>query len=298
MRCIALLACIAFSCIATTARAELRVVVSDEADHRLVLAHLPASFEGELLGLGENDTPLFGVARCDTLGSRLIGTARSQALNMDVIVARYNLVNMWSGNLCGGKTDVVPTGTEAKAWLEDLAGLSREEDGAPFVDARRRLAEVLVLGAPGVEPDLVRAQDYVVDEATRDPAMLLYAAHMAEKGAGPANDLKRSIAFIREGADRGNADAGALLAQAQELGLGLAKDEAAAAARYERLSRTIAPAVWFRLGLMLMDGRGVKADPCRARELLQRAASHASAPVPDARTYLDGIPAGGACPAR
>lgn len=289
MRVLVLLALLAVACICSDARAELRVTVSSEADHRLVLARLPASFEAELSGMAEGDIPVFDVAKCETLGSRHITLARSADLDMDVIIARYNLVSLWTGNLCGGKSDVMPAGAEALAWLEELAGLSRQEDGAPFIDARRRLAEVLVFGAPGIEPDRARAQTYIAEEAKRDPSMLLFAAHMAEQGLGTPKDGAHSLALIRQAAERGNADAGALLAQAQELGLDTARDEAAAMARYEKLARAVSPTVWFRLGLMLMDGRGTKTDACRARDYLRQAAEHASAPVPVAREYLSRI---------
>jgi len=297
MRTLVLLSCLVSFSLVTSARAELRVTVSNDTDHRLELSRLPASFQAELVRLTANDIPMFDVAKCETLGSRHITLARATDLNMDVIVARYNLVNMWTDNLCSGKTDVMPKGTEAMAWLEELAGLSRQEDGAPFIDARRRLAEVLVFGAPGIEPDLARAQTYLAEEAKRDPSMLLFAAHMSEQGLATTPDRARSLALIREAADRGNADARALLAQAQELGLEIARDEAAAAAQYEQLSRAVVPPVWFRLGRMLLEGRGVKADPCRARELLQLAAEHAFAPVPVAREYLDKVPDQKQCPA-
>ena len=296
MRILVLLSCLVYLSLAPSARAELRVTVSRESDHRLVLSQLPASFQAELSGLAENDVPMFDVAKCETLGSRHITLARATDLNMNVIVARYNLVNMWTSNLCGGKTDVMPTGTEAKTWLEELAGLTRQEDGTPFIDARRRLAEVLVFGAPGVEPDLARAQTYLADEAKRDPSMLLFAAHMAEHGLATSPDRARSLTLIREAAARGNADARALLAQAQELGLDMARDEAAAAAQYEQLSRAVVPPVWFRLGRMLLEGRGVKADPCRAREFLQLAAEHAFTPVPIAREDLNRISDKKLCP--
>jgi hypothetical protein len=296
MRSMALLACVASGIFVTSARAELGVAVSKEADHRLMLSRLPASVEAELEGLTGDDVPMFNVVRCDTLGSRLIGQARASELNMDVIVARYNLVNMWSGNLCGGKTDVMPTGEEAKSWLDELAGLSRQEDGAPFIDARRRLAEVLIFGAPGVEPDLPRAQAYIAGESKRDPEMLLFAAYMAGRGLGGTADPARYVSLIREAADRGNVDASALLAQALELGEGVKRDERAAVARYEEISRYVMPPIWFRLGLMLKDGRGVKADPCRARDFLTLAAEHNSASVPAARAYLEEISAGRSCP--
>lgn len=296
LRSMALFACVASGFLVTSARAELGITVSNDSDHRLVLSRRPVSVEAELVGLAKDDVPMFDVIRCDTLGSRLIGQARASELNMDVIVARYNLVNVWSGNICGGKTDVMPTGEEARTWLEELAGLSRQEDGAPFIDARRRLAEVLIFGAPGVEPDLPRAQAYIAGESKRDPEMLLFAAYMAGRGLGGTADPARYVSLIRQAADRGNVDASALLAQALELGEGAKRDERAAVARYEEISRYVMPPIWFRLGLMLKDGRGVKADPCRARDFLTLAAEHNTASVPAARAYLEEISAGRACP--
>lgn len=295
MRSTALLSCVAFGILATSARAELGITISSEPDHQIMLSRTLASPEAELEGLTGDDVPMFNVVRCDTLGSRLVGKARAGELNMDVIVARYNLVNMWSGNICGGKTDVMPTGEEAKSWLEELAGLSRQEDGAPFIDARRRLAEVLIFGAPGIEPDLPRAQSYIAGESRRDPEMLLFAAYMAERGLGGTADPARYVSLIRQAADRGNVDASALLAQALELGEGVKRDERAAVARYEDISRYVMPPIWFRLGLMLKDGRGVKADPCRARDFLTLAAEHTSASVPAARAYLEQISAERMC---
>jgi TPR repeat protein len=209
------------------------------------------------------------------------------------------MMNVWTGNLCGGVTDAMPTSTEARAWLEELAELSREEDDAPFVDARRRLAEVLVFGAPGVAPDYAAARAYIVGEAPRDPQMLLYLAYMAEHGLGGDADQARALDYLRQAEALGNASASALLAQAREFGSGVVRDEAAAFARYEQLARhAVAPPVWFRLGLMYLEGRGVSRDPCRARQWLDAAAGHAWTPVPQARPYLETIRAEGLCTTR
>ena len=293
---IALFVGVASVCFGTSARAALQVTASSEADHHLVLSQQPASIQAELVGLAENDVPVFDTAQCANLGGRLIERARSRAMTMDVIVARYNLVNVWTGNLCAGKTDVMPASGEATSWLEELAGLSRTEDGAGFIDARKRLAEVLVFGAPGVSSDLRRAQEYLVEEARRDSGMLLYSAYMAERGLVGAPDRDRALALIRQAAERGNEDGEALLAQAYELGLGVARDEAGAFARYERLSKKVRPTVWFRIGLMLLDGRGTKADPCRAKKFLELA-THGWTPIPAAKEYLSKIGDQVRCPA-
>ncbi len=274
----------------SSARAELDVGVSSDAEHRLLLVQTPPSMQAELIGLADNDIPLFGPADCATLGARHLETARSSALNIEVIVARYNIVNVWTGNLCADGSDVSVQAGEARAWLNELAGLRRAEDGAAFIDARRRLAEMLVFGAPGLAPDYVEARRYLTQEVAADPTMLLYLAFLAENGLGGPPDLDHALQYLRSASARGVAEAETLLAQASELGLlGLARDEADAAARYERLAESVNPPVWFRLGRMLLDGRGAPRDPCRARELLERARSHAWNPVPAAGRYLDQI---------
>ena len=293
------MALLAAGLLTSAASAELRVIVSDAPGHRLVLAQAPDSMQAELTALGPDDAPMLDAVDCATLGSKLIQTARRDELRMDVIIARYNLINVWTGNLCGGVTDVMPTSAEARGWLTELAGLSREEDGAPFVDSRRRLAEVLVFGAQGVAPDYREARIYISGEAPRDAHMLLYLAYMAEHELGGDANQARTLDYLRQAEARGNASAAALLAQTQELGMGVTRDEAAAFARYEQLARdTISPPVWFRLGLMYLDGRGVARNPCQAREWLQSAASHAWAPVPEARQYLDAIRSERLCVAR
>jgi hypothetical protein len=280
--------------LASEASAELRLIVSDAPGHRLILAQAPDSVQAELTALGPNDAPMFDAVDCATLGTKLIQTARRDELRMDVIIARYNLMNVWTGNLCGGVTDAMPTPMEARAWLEELAELSREEDDAPFVDARRRLAEVLVFGAPGVAPDYRAARVYTAAEAARDPQLLLYLAYMAEHGLGAEADQTQALEYLRQAEARGNGSAAALLAQSLEPG-----DEVAAFARYRDLAQNaISPPVWFRLGLMYLEGRGLTRDPCQARQWLQAAAGHAWTPVPQARPYLETIRAESLCTAR
>lgn len=279
-----------------SAHAELGIGVSSDADHRLLLVQASSAMQAELIGLADNDVPLFGPADCSTLGARRLETARSLALNIEVIVARYNIVNVWTGNLCPQGSDVSVQAAEARAWLEELAGLRRAEDGAPFIDARRRFAEVLVFGAQGLAPDYVEARRYLSEEAVADPSMLLYLAFLAENGLGGPRDLEQALVYVRGASARGVTEAETLLAQASELGsLGLARNEADAVARYERLAESVNPPAWFRLGRMLLDGRGAPPDPCRARELLERARSHAWNPIPEAGQYLDRIREQGLC---
>lgn len=278
------------------ARAELGLTLSHDAEHRLVLTQSPATMQAELVGIAENDTPLFGPADCATLGARYFETARAKALSIEVIIARYNIVNVWTGNLCPEGSDLSVEPLEARAWLDELAGLRRAEDDAPFIDARRRLAEVLTFGAPGVSPDYSAARRYLAQEAGSDPHMLLYLAYLAGNGLGGRPDQAETLDHLRRASERGSAEAAALLAQAHELGLlGLARDEAEAFARYSQVAQSVNPHVWFRLGLMLLEGRGGPRDPCRAQDLLERALGHAWSPIAEARPYLDAIRQQGLC---
>lgn len=288
--------CLALVLAIPSARAELGVGVSSDAEHRLLLVQTPPSMQAELIGLADGDMPFFGPADCATIGARRLQTARSSALSIEVIVARYNIVNVWTGNLCPDGSDVSVQAGEARAWLDELAGLRRAEDGGAFIDARRRFAEMLVFGAPGLAPDYAEARRYLNQEAGADPTMLLYLAFLAESGLDGPPDLELALQYLRSASARGVTEAETLLAQASELGLlGVTRDEADAAARYERLAETINPSVWFRLGRMLLDGRGGLRDPCRARELLERARSHAWGAVPAAGLYLDRIRQQGLC---
>ncbi|MBX3428248.1 MAG: sel1 repeat family protein [Hyphomonadaceae bacterium] len=281
---------------APSARAELGVGISSDAEHQMLLVQRPPSMQAELIGLADNDIPLFGPVDCATLGARHLQTARSGALSIEVIVARYNIVNVWTGNLCAEGNDVSVQAREARAWLAELAGLRRAEDGAAFIDARRRFAEMLVFGAPGQAPDYAEARRYLSTEAEADPAMLLYLAFLDENGLGGAPDLAQAFQHLHSAGARGVGEAEALLAQASELGLlGQARDETDAVARYERLAESVNPPVWFRLGRMLLDGRGAARDPCRAQVLLHRARSHAWNPVLEADQYLDRIREEGLC---
>lgn len=283
--------------VALPARAELRLRVSPGPDQRLVLQQAPSSQPAELVGVGPDDIPMFGPVDCATLGARHLKRARADTLDIDVIVARYNLVNAWTGNLCSGANDPGLDPREARAWLDQLAGLSREEDGTPFIDARRRLAEVLTFGAPGVSPDPAEARRYALQESATDPAMLLYLAYTSEHGLGGPADERQALEFLRRAGERGDATARTLLAQAAELGLyGVERNEADAVARYSALAQVVNPPVWFRLGRMLLDGRGAPRDPCRARDLLERAQRHAWTPVPEAQAYLENIRQQDLCP--
>lgn len=285
-----ILALAALVCSSATARAELSVVVSPDGDHRLVLANAPDNVQAELVGFADGDIPMFDRVDCATIGARLLPQAR-QDLSIEAIIARYNLINVWTGNLCPGAEIEGQQPQEALGWLIEIAELRRAEDGAPFLEARDRLLEVHIFGAPGVEPAPLAAHAYLDGEASASPRKWLYIAYMHQQGLGGAVDAAAAASALERGAQAGNAEARALLAQASELGAGLPRDEAGAFAQYSELASGVWPAVWYRLGMMLRDGRGVAADPCAARRWLERAATHAWSPVPAAREALTSISA-------
>lgn len=296
------LALAALTCFSAPAHAELKVIVSPDGDHRLVLANEPDDMQAELTGFAEGDVPFFDRVDCATIGTRLLPHAREAELSIEVIVARYNLINVWTSNLCPGAQPAELSAQEARAWLIEIADLRRAEDGAPFLEARDRLLEVYIFGAPGIEPDPAAAREYLAGKAARahlagdaagGPRTSLYLAYMRQHGIGEPADEAGAIPFLRRAALAGSGDARALLAQASELGLGVPRDEAGALAQYGELARGVWPAVWYRLGLMLRDGRGAPADPCAARRWLERAATHSWSPIPAAREALAGVPS---CP--
>lgn len=271
------------------AAAELRLVVADVGDHRLSLENRPSEIQAELIGIVEGDAPLFDVVECTTLVERLLPRARATELNMEVIIAQYNLASLWLGDICPGTNTNAIAPNEARAWLDELSGLRRSRDGAAFLRSREMMAEFYLFGAPGYEPDYAAAREYI--DAQPEPRFRLYAAYMAAHGLGAAADANQSLAQLRAASMAGDRDATALLAQAQELGLGAPIDEAAAFAAYRRLAEGISTPVWYRLGMMYRDGRGVAADPCQARFWLRQAATHAWSPVPAAEAAYGALAA-------
>lgn len=289
-----ILALAALACFSTHAHAELKVVVSPDDDHRLVLANGPDDVQAELTRFAEGDVPFFDPIDCNTIGARLLPRAREEDLSIEVIVARYNLINVWTGNLCPGMQTPDLRAQEARAWLIEIAGLRRAEDGAPFLKARDRLLEVYIFGAPGIELDPAAARALLAGEDAANPRAPLYLAYLHQHGLGGPADSNAALSVLRRAARAGSAEARALLAQASELGLGVPRDEAGAFAQYSELAGdAVWPAVWYRLGLMLLDGRGVTADPCAARRWLERAATHAWSPVPAALEALARAPPAG-----
>lgn len=275
------------------AAAKLQLVIAETPDHRLVLENRPSDVQTEVTGL-INGAPFHDVLACETLTDRLLPVARAEQLSMEAILAQYNLVNLWLGNICPGSSLTAFTPQEARDWLVELAGLRDSEDGSPFLNARDMLVEFYVFGAPGFEADYEAANTALKASGLRQAD--LYTAYMTERGLGREADLATSLTILESASAGGNRTATALLAQATETGHGRRRDEARAFAMYRELAAGISPPVWYRLGMMHLEGRGTALDPCQARIWLERAAGHAWSPVPAAQTALTRLANQRSCP--
>jgi tetratricopeptide (TPR) repeat protein len=278
--------------------AQLTTAIADDGTDRIVLKSGFDEFDQHVYvktlirDQNERVGPLLENAPCATLGSQMIERARSTQFNLETLVARYNLVNLWLGNLCHGKSDVLPAPEEAKAWLLGIVRATLPGDAHRSLRTHGMLVQLYLFGAPGSPPDYpaalallnedVRGKDYF-------PALTL--SYVYEHGLGAPKDPVQARAWLEQAAEHGIPDARVLLAQAKE------RDNAVEAFNvYLDVSKAVEPPVWFRLGLMYLEGRGTQKDPCKAQDMLQKAAGHVWTPVPQARKYLDQIREQNLCP--
>lgn len=292
---------------ASPLRAEVAAVIDDTTE-RFVLRHVHNEVFGRLnlSGFGHGDqvqpyTPEYELAKCENLGSRQIATARQKHLNMQVLIARYNLVRLWTQDLCHGKSDVTPSPAEAKAWLLELTEVKAGE--WPLLDTHEMLAEVYLFGAPGVPPDYPTGLIYLNREAKQEKSKMnfgrvaLTMSYVFEHGMGVLVDLARAREWLQRSVDAGNWYAKILMAQATELGLDVNRDEAAAFSAYQQLSGNNTASIWFRLGVMYLDGRGTSKDPCKAQDLFTKVSQADRGPIVNAKKHLDQIRQQNLCPA-
>jgi TPR repeat protein len=289
---------------ASPARAELTVAIASDGSERIVLANVRDGLEERIdytkfAQLPEGGlAPLADLVKCASLGSKYLDQARSTDLALEVELARYNMVRLWTGRVCDGRSDVLPTDEEARKWLLDVAGLHRTSDNAPFLQSRDYLAEFYLFGARGVPPDYAAFIKYVDEQTSaKTPGFWRYEAYAYLHGLGVPRDPTRALMWIRRGAgEEHDARARMLIAQALEMGDGMPRDDAAAFNAYLEISSLVWPPMRFRLGLMYLEGRGTAKDPCEARKWLTDAATHYWSPVPQARRYLDLIRDQNLCP--
>ena len=281
------------------AHARLSTAIARDGSDRIVLEDVRDGYNERTILLRVTsaaiDIPILGMAPCGSVGSQYLDLARSYGAGSDI--ARYNMVRLWMGKMCDGKSDALPKPAEAKAWLDELAGFRHMPDGAPFLDVHEMLADRYIFGAPGIEPDYAAALAFLTREVkTRPRESALYLAYLYEHGLGAPADEAQAKAWIERAAKAGNRDARALLAQADELGLGTARDETRALGEYLAISKGAAAPVWLRLGLMYFDGRGAPMDGCQAKHWFEKAA--AALDTPQAKARLDQISAKDLCPAK
>lgn len=286
------------------AGAGLNPVIANDGSERIVLANQRDGLE-ERIDLTryfrESDGHWAATAdsvKCATLGSKYLNQARSTALTIEVMLARYNMVRLWTGRVCDGRSDALPTADEARKWLVELAGLYESKDNAPFLQSREYLAEYYLFGGPDGWPNYPAFIKYVGEqiEAKTPGGFWRYFAYAYANGLGVPRDPAQALMWVRRGAVEHDARARMLLAQALELGDGMPRDETAAFKAYQEISNYTWPPMRFRLGLMYLEGRGTAKDPCQAKKWLTDAATHYWSPVPQARRYLDLIRDQNLCP--
>lgn len=278
--------------------ADVRVIVAADGSDRLVIGRgtsdVTQMADVSLMSSEDRLIPLIDVAKCATFGSKHMANAVGEPFTADTVLGQYNAVNLWLGRTCGGKSDMQPTVEQGRAWIEEIERVRLPGD-KPFIDIEEMMAFFLVLGAPGVEPQPDRAMAYIRPKAEEDPGEWgIYVAYLYQEGIGSPIDLALVKHWIDKAADAGSRDALLLRAQDLELGIGRERDEAAAFELYA--GTTHYPTARFRAGLMLLDGRGVAKDACKAKEYLEYAARHAFSPVMQARPHLERIAAEKLCP--
>jgi TPR repeat protein len=282
-------------------QAQLQLGIDDDTE-RIVLRYAHNEFNQHwyvkaLVPDKSGDAPLMAGVKCEHFGSEQMAKARQIPGGMDIYVARYNLVKLWMQDICHGKSDVLPSPEEAKAWLIDMTGLRRASDDAPFLDSRAMLINMYLFGAPGVPPDYAAGLAYLNKEVKAKPGYALDLFYVYEHGLGVPPDQAKAREWFQHAYDLGGLGPRILVAQAKELGLGVDRDEAAALAAYQEFAKTIDPPVWFRLGRMYLEGRGTPKNPCKAKEFFTKALQRVWDPVQQAQKYLDQIRQQNLCPA-
>jgi TonB family protein len=270
--------------------AQLRTGIAYDETERIILERATDEFRQDFYvkalytGPDGSLVPVLQKVHCETMGSQNLEKARSAQFNVEVFIARYNLVDLLLGNVCHGKSDVLPSPEEAKAWL---LGIKR-----PILGTDRMLVQLYLFGAAGSPPDYSAALALLKKEVkTKDSFPALDLSYIYEHGLGVPNDAVQSRVWLERAAEAGNIDAKMLLVQAKEL-----RNEAEAFSSYLELSKSVAPPAWFRLGLMYLEGRGTRKDPCKAQEMFQKAATHFWPPVMQAMKYLNQIREQNLCP--
>lgn len=157
------------------------------------------------------------------------------------------------------------------------------ERGMP--EARRWLAGRS--GATGTAPEALKTlRANLLAAEAGDVMSMCLVAEAFDLGRGIAADPEKAVHWYRRAVERGHPAAMCNLADKYEHGRGVAQDLAEAVRLYRAAADRNVLAAQFSLGEMYRDGRGVPRDPGLARTWLERAAQQGFGPAREALARL------------
>jgi len=167
-----------------------------------------------------------------------------------------------------------------KAWVQMKRAAERGHAAAQEWMGRRCLGEF-----GGKEKDFACARAYLTQSASlgRSQAQTLLA-FLLITGQGGQVDVARAISLYKLAAEQGDVNAQNNLGEIHEMGRGVTKNLDEAIGWYERAAAGGLGSAQFNAGRLWAVGVGLKADPVKARALLQQADRNG---VPQARQVLD-----------
>jgi TPR repeat protein len=146
-----------------------------------------------------------------------------------------------------------------------------------FPPSLGRYGWLLVSGADGHE-DVDSGKEFLTMAASKGDANSHFClGRMAEQGIGEPKkkkNLKAAFAFYRRAADMGHSAAMMKCAEFLMDGIGCSKDHGAAVTLYQKLAdQHRNPEAMFRLGNLMIAGKGVKKNPVRGVQMIELAAA-------------------------
>jgi prolyl 4-hydroxylase len=204
----------------------------------------------------------------------------TRAAEAGVAEAQFNLGLAWLYGDAGHRDPA-----QAWKWLD-------EAQGQGVAEARAALGMMCLSGqCEGREGsfDLERAVELLQSAHAGDSVEAAYRlGTLKMTGCGLEPDIAAGAAMIEDAARRGHMLALNDAAWCLEYGLGLERNPARALRAWQLAAEAGMPRGWFTLGVWLMEGRHVGADPGLARACLERAAR---ADYPLAATLRDSLDA-------
>ena len=198
----------------------------------------------------------------------VLGTARRKPINVGQIRAKAEQGDPKSQCTLGvcylNGRGVQADYSEAAAWFQKAAA-----GGIP--EAMRELGSLLMEGC-GVPKDEARARE-LFEQGARlgDPVCQFFLARCIAEGIGGAKDSEAACRLYEQAAECSVDEAASALMELRLQGPEDPEAFARALALLEKASEARDPWALRLYAQMLLDGRGVEADPVRAVELLKRA---------------------------